>query len=40
MAACWIGAAVLFFFVGNVDNIGVHSREIEKPGPKKPGFFV
>jgi hypothetical protein len=33
MAAYWIGAAVLFFFVGNVDNLGVNFREIEKPGP-------
>lgn len=40
MAACWMGAAVLFFFVGNADNFGVNFREIEKPGPEKPGFFV
>ncbi len=40
MVACWIGTVALFFLVGVVDNLGVSFREIEKPGPQKPGFFV
>jgi hypothetical protein len=33
-----MGAAVLFFFVGNVDNLGVELREIEKPVPQSRAF--